>query len=65
MMGRSVAVGDEQVFVMGDNRDNSNDSRYWGFVPVDNLVGRADRIWMSWDSEDTRIRWERIGNKIQ
>lgn len=58
-------VPDGHYFVMGDNRDNSNDSRYWGFVPVENLVGRADRVWMSWDSENMRIRWARVGNKIK
>ena len=57
-------VPDGHYFVMGDNRDNSNDSRAWGFVPAENLVGRADRIWMSWDSEDTRVRFERIGRAI-
>jgi signal peptidase I len=49
-------------FAMGDNRDNSEDSRYWGFVPERNLIGRAFVIWMNWDGG---IDFHRIGTLIK
>ena len=51
-----------QYFVMGDNRDNSEDSRYWGFLPEQNLRGKAFLVWMSIDGG---IEFSRIGTSIQ
>lgn len=51
-----------QYFAMGDNRDNSEDSRYWGFVPEENLVGKAFVIWMNWDGG---VDFKRLGTLIK
>ena len=61
---KNIRVPEGYYFMMGDNRDDSDDSRSWGFVPRDNIVGKAFAVWMSWDSEDHWIRWDRLGQRI-
>ena len=56
-----IEIPPGQYFMMGDNRDNSRDSRYFGPVPEDHLVGKAFMIWMNWDDG---VDWERIGQTI-
>ncbi len=55
-----ITVPQSQYFCLGDNRDDSRDSRFWGFVPREAIVGKALILYWSWNSKDTSVRWNRL-----
>jgi signal peptidase I len=60
-----VTVPPDSLFVMGDNRDHSYDSRWWGFVDMKAVQGKAFMIYWSWDKDNFGVRWNRIGKTLK
>lgn len=59
-----LIVPPEKIFVLGDNRHNSMDSRFYGFISTDSVNGRPTEVYFSWDPIDHAVRWNRIGHRL-
>ena len=62
---KDIVVPKDKYFMMGDNRDDSDDSRYWGFSPINYFSGHARFIWLNATLSPFHIQWNRIGNRLQ
>ena len=60
-----VTVPKDHLFMLGDNRDYSSDSRFWGFLPKEGVKGKVSNIYWSWDNENKKVRWKRIGKSVK
>lgn len=60
-----LKIPKNSLFVLGDNRDASFDSRFWGFVELSNVKGKVTKIYWSWDKEKSRVRWDRVGKTVR
>jgi len=60
-----VTVPGGTLFVLGDNRGDARDSRYWGFLPIEDVVGRVNLVYFSQEPHTGAVRWERIGQPIR
>lgn len=59
-----LKIPKNSLFVLGDNRDASFDSRFWGFVELSKVKGMVTKIYWSWDNEKSQVRWDRIGQTV-
>lgn len=61
----TVTFKNDYLFVLGDHRDDSADSRTWGFVPMNHVIGTAVLVYLSWDESGGRLRWDRLFRRVE